>query len=130
MAVVVKYVVERNGKEVMTFADKKEADAYDKQLDIAEGLYEFIVTAELDIEDKTLDDLTFFLAKNRDRIAKLLKGQKIEPEEKSAAESATKEAQTASTKTASANGVNKPAAAKPKGKTKGKGRGGQAQAAA
>ena len=127
MAVVVKYVVERNGKEVMTFADKKEADAYDKQLDIAEGLYEFIVTAELDIDDKVLDDLTFFLAKHRDRIAKLLKGQKIEPDEKPAAT----ETQMASAKTASsANGSGKAAASKPKPKTKGKGRTGQAQAAA
>ncbi|MFO1351474.1 MAG: YebG family protein [Gammaproteobacteria bacterium] len=38
MAVIVKYVVERNGKEIMTFASKKEADAYDRQLDIAEQL--------------------------------------------------------------------------------------------
>ena len=30
MAVVVKYVVERNGVERMTFTTKKEADAYDK----------------------------------------------------------------------------------------------------
>ncbi|HCP97002.1 MAG TPA: damage-inducible protein YebG, partial [Pseudoalteromonas sp.] len=33
MAVVVKYVVERNGVERMTFTTKKEADAYDKMLD-------------------------------------------------------------------------------------------------
>lgn len=38
MAVVVKYVVERNGVERMTFTTKKEADAYDKMLDIAESL--------------------------------------------------------------------------------------------
>ena len=38
MAVVVKYVVERNGVERMTFTTKKEADAYDKMLDSAESL--------------------------------------------------------------------------------------------
>lgn len=30
MAVIVKYVVERNGEEKMTFTSKAEADAYDK----------------------------------------------------------------------------------------------------
>ena len=76
MAVVVKYVVVRNGKEVMTFATKKEADAHDRQLDIAEQLYEFLQTAELDIVDKTLDELTFFMAKHRDALIPLLKGSK------------------------------------------------------
>ena len=36
MAVIVKYVVERNGEEKMTFTSKSEADAYDKMLDMAE----------------------------------------------------------------------------------------------
>ena len=34
MAVIVKYIVVRNGEEKMTFATKKEADAHDKMLDI------------------------------------------------------------------------------------------------
>jgi len=37
MAVIVKYIVVRNGEEKMTFATKKEADAYDKMLDIADN---------------------------------------------------------------------------------------------
>lgn len=76
MAVVVKYVVIRNGKEEMTFATKKEADAYDRMLDIAEGLYTFLHAAEVDIADEKLDDLTFFMAQHRDQLAKLLKGGK------------------------------------------------------
>ena len=40
MAVIVKYIVVRNGVEKMTFATKKEADAHDKMLDIADNLYE------------------------------------------------------------------------------------------
>ncbi len=36
MAVEIKYVVVRKGEEKMTFASKKEADAYDKMLDMAE----------------------------------------------------------------------------------------------
>ena len=74
MPVIVKYVVERNGKEVMTFASKKEADAHDRQLDIAEQLYEFLSSAGLDIPDKQMDELTFFMAQERDQLTRLLKG--------------------------------------------------------
>ena len=38
MAVEIKYVVVRNGEEKMTFVSKKEADAYDKMLDMADEL--------------------------------------------------------------------------------------------
>ena len=38
MAVEIKYVVIREGEEKMSFASKKEADAYDKMLDLAEVL--------------------------------------------------------------------------------------------
>ncbi len=78
MAVIVKYVVIRNGKEDMTFATKKEADAYDRMLDIAEGLYEFIHTSDIEIADDKLDELTFFMAKHRDQLGKLLKGGKLD----------------------------------------------------
>ena len=44
MAVIVKYVVIRDGDEKMTFATKKEADAHDKMLDIADTLYHFLKT--------------------------------------------------------------------------------------
>lgn len=77
MAVVVKYVVERNGKEIMTFADKKQADAYDKQLDIAERLQDFLAASELQLElsSDQLDELTLYMAKHRDAVIKMLKGQ-------------------------------------------------------
>ncbi len=42
MAVIVKYVVERNGEEKMTFTSKAEADAYDKMLDMADELFELL----------------------------------------------------------------------------------------
>lgn len=89
MAVVVKYVVMRNGKEEMTFTTKKEADAYDRMLDIAEGLYSFLHSAEVDIADEKLDDLAFFMAKHREQLAKLLKGGKPDATEAKAKEAAT-----------------------------------------
>jgi hypothetical protein len=43
MAVEIKYVVIREGEEKMSFASKKEADAYDKMLDLAEVLNDWLV---------------------------------------------------------------------------------------
>jgi len=74
MAVIVKYVVVRDGKEDMIFTTKKEADAYDKMLDIAEQLHDFMQTSEIDIAVEQLDDLTFFMAQHRDQIGSILKG--------------------------------------------------------
>lgn len=78
MAVIVKYVVVRDGKEDMMFSTKKEADAYDKMLDVAERLYAFLRAAELNIDDDKLDALTFFMAQHHDQLGKLLKGGKLE----------------------------------------------------
>jgi dsDNA-binding SOS-regulon protein len=78
MAVIVKYVVVRDGKQDMIFTTKKEADSYDKMLDIAERLYEYLQSAEMDIADHTLDALTFFMAEHRDQIGTLLKGGKLD----------------------------------------------------
>lgn len=79
MAVIVKYIVVRNGVEKMTFTTKKEADAYDKMLDIADSLYEFIDSADLDIDEGKIEDLSLFLAENKERAVSLLKGIKPKP---------------------------------------------------
>jgi len=76
MAVIVKYIVVRNGVEKMTFATKKEADAYDKMLDIADNLYDFIETADIDLEEKQLEDIAFFLASNKEKMISIFKGVK------------------------------------------------------
>jgi dsDNA-binding SOS-regulon protein len=47
MAVEIKYVVIREGEEKMSFASKKEADAYDKMLDLAEVLNDWLVECPL-----------------------------------------------------------------------------------
>jgi dsDNA-binding SOS-regulon protein len=77
MAVITKYVVVRDGKDDMIFSTKKEADAYDKMLDIAERLHAFLRASEIDIATDTLDDLTFFMAQHREQIGTLLKGGKL-----------------------------------------------------
>jgi len=77
MAVIVKYVVVRDGDEKMTFATKKEADAHDKMLDIAENMYQFLKMENLDISPEQLDVLSLHLAKNKDAVLQLLKGGKL-----------------------------------------------------
>lgn len=74
MAVIVKYVVVRDGVEKMTFTTKKEADAYDKMLDIAENLHTFIGASGLDLPEETLENLSMYLAENRDQAGAILKG--------------------------------------------------------
>ncbi|SHH18606.1 YebG family protein [Ferrimonas marina] len=75
MAVVVKYVVERKGEEVMTFSSKSEADAYDKMLDLAENLSEFLAESGL-LEEAKLEEVSLYLAKNKDSLNTVLKGKK------------------------------------------------------
>ncbi len=77
MAVIVKYVVVRDGKEDMTFTTKREAEAHDKMLDVAEQLQTFLQAAEVDVPEDALENLTFFMAKNRDELGKLLKGGRL-----------------------------------------------------
>ncbi len=77
MAVIVKYVVVTDGKEDMIFSTRKEAEAHDKMLDIAERLYAFLHAADLNIAEDTLDALTLFMAQHRAHIDTLLKGGRL-----------------------------------------------------
>ncbi len=73
MAVIVKYIVVRNGEEKMTFATKKEADAYDKMLDIADEMYDFLDKSKIKLDDDTMENLSLLMAENRDEIIPILK---------------------------------------------------------
>ncbi|QYK03012.1 YebG family protein [Shewanella psychrotolerans] len=74
MAVITKFVVVREGVEKMTFTSKKEADAYDKMLDIADNLLPFIEQSALGLDDSATEKLCFYLAENKDQLMGLLKG--------------------------------------------------------
>lgn len=77
MAVEVRYHVIRDGKEVGMYATKKEADEHDKMLDIAQNLFAFIQKAKtLEMEEESLEELSIYLAKNRDRALTILRGIK------------------------------------------------------
>ncbi|CAM3135089.1 YebG family protein [Vibrio rarus] len=78
MAVIVKYVVERNGEEKMTFTSKAEADAYDKMLDMADELFELLGNSEIITDEGQQEELSMFLAKNKDEVLYAL-GAKRKP---------------------------------------------------
>ena len=76
MAVIVKYIVVRNGDEKMTFATKKEADAYDKMLDIADDLFEFLENSKIKLSENQLESISLLLAEKREDLIPLLRGIK------------------------------------------------------
>lgn len=74
MAVIVKFIVVRNGEEKMTFATKKEADEYDKMLDIADNVFEFLENSKVKLDETQLETLSLLLAENREKLMLILRG--------------------------------------------------------
>ena len=60
----------------MTFDNKKEADAYDKELEISEDMSVLLEKADVTIDDKQMEELCLFLAKNKEQAMAVLKGSK------------------------------------------------------
>jgi hypothetical protein len=79
MAVITKYIVVRNGEEKMTFATKKEADAYDKMLDIADNVFEFLESSKTKLTENQLEDISLLMAENRDKLILILRGISPKP---------------------------------------------------
>lgn len=77
MAVEIKYVVVRKGEEKMTFASKKEADAYDKMLDMAEVFSDWLGEAPLVIDEEQRERLGMFLAENKEAVQHILRTSKM-----------------------------------------------------
>ncbi|MFD1382128.1 YebG family protein [Rhodanobacter aciditrophus] len=78
MPVMIKYIVERNGVEKMTFSSKAEADQYDKLLETAESLEELLRDSKTLEDEQTLGKLAMFLAENKDDVLVAL-GSKRKP---------------------------------------------------
>jgi dsDNA-binding SOS-regulon protein len=97
MAVIVKYIVVRNGEEKMTFATKKEADAYDKMLDIADNLFEFLEKSKIKLNETQLEEISLLFAENRMELIPVLRGMK--PQKKTAVKSVEKKSLPKKTKT-------------------------------
>ena len=74
MSVIVQYIVVRDGDEKMTFATKKEADAYDKMLDIADNLFDFLGNSNIVLDDTRKEEISLLLAEKRDEVMPILRG--------------------------------------------------------
>ncbi|AEY01840.1 DNA damage-inducible protein YebG [Oceanimonas sp. GK1] len=69
MAVEVQYRVVRNGIEKMTFTNKKEADAYDRLLDMAEHIETVLENAPVTLNEADREALALFLAQHQAELA-------------------------------------------------------------
>lgn len=74
MAVITKYVVEHKGVEKLVTTDKKEADKYDKMLEVADNLAIYLEAKGIKLEESQMEELSITLSKNKDNLNKLLKG--------------------------------------------------------
>ena len=72
MPVVIKYVVERNGVEKMTFSSKAEADHYDKLLETAENLEDLLQSSGVREDDQLTSKLAMYLAENKEELLEAL----------------------------------------------------------
>ncbi|RUO33182.1 YebG family protein [Aliidiomarina soli] len=68
MAVITQYVVVRDGEQKMTFNSKSEADAHDKMLDMVEELFPLLERSETLTDEKQVEDMAFFLAREREQL--------------------------------------------------------------
>jgi len=87
MAVESRFVVIRHGVEVQTFMDKKAADEYDKMLDMADSLTAMLDSTPFDLSDEVKEDLSIYLAQNREDVLVALQAKKAKPAPKTAAKS-------------------------------------------
>ncbi|WP_313653396.1 YebG family protein [Pantoea sp.] len=77
MAVETKFVVVRKGEEKMTFANKKEADAYDKMLDMAEAFTDWLLQQQPDMGESQAETLGLLMADQKDAVQHILRTSKL-----------------------------------------------------
>ncbi len=77
MAVETKFVVVRKGEEKMTFASKKEADAHDKLLDMAEAFTDWLLQSEMQMDETQAENLGLFLAEQKEAVQHILRTSKV-----------------------------------------------------
>ena len=74
MAISIQYVVTYKGVEKLVTTDKKAADQYDKMLDIADNIQDFLVAKNLGLSESQIETIGFTLAQEKLAMTKLLKG--------------------------------------------------------
>lgn len=106
MAVEIKYVVIREGEEKMSFTSKKEADAYDKMLDLAEVLNDWLVECPLTLDEIQRDEMAMWLAERKETLHHILRSGKLpEAEDGTNGQASQDESSAAETSEAAAEGA-------------------------
>jgi dsDNA-binding SOS-regulon protein len=77
MAVETKYVVVRKGEEKMTFANKKDADAWDKMLDMADTFTDWLQQHQPELDEAQAEALGLLLAEQKDAVQHILRTSKL-----------------------------------------------------
>jgi len=98
MAVENRFVVIRHGVEVQTFMEKKAADEYDKMLDMADNLTEMLKSVPFELSDNIKEELSIYLAKNREDVLIALQAKKAKAPSAAVKEAAPKATVKAATK--------------------------------
>lgn len=74
MALVTLYMSDRDPQKTI-FTSKKEADAHDKKLELAEAICEFLQGHISSLSDETADQIAMLIAENKDAFMNALKGR-------------------------------------------------------
>jgi dsDNA-binding SOS-regulon protein len=74
MAVITQYVVKHKGVDKLVTTDKKEADKYDKMLEVADNLNAYISGKGVELSEDLAEELSILLSKNKDSVLKIFKG--------------------------------------------------------
>jgi uncharacterized protein len=72
MAVIAVWKCDRDGK---MFENKKDAEEYDKMLELAANITALIETNIKGVDEKACEDIGLLLAKHKDNLAKACKGK-------------------------------------------------------
>jgi dsDNA-binding SOS-regulon protein len=72
MAVVAKWMCDRDNS---MFDNKKDADAYDKMLELAEGFSALLQQHIPNVDESKAEEFGIFLAKNKDAVMQACKGR-------------------------------------------------------
>lgn len=73
MAVVTLFMSDRDTSK--TFTSKKDADAYDKMLELAEAISGFVEKEIPGLDDSQIEELGLLFARNKDQLANAIKGK-------------------------------------------------------
>lgn len=77
MTITVQYVVTHKGEELLTTTSKKEADQYDKMLDIGDNITSMLKAKGIKAEDELLEEIGILLSENKSTLTLLLKGRAL-----------------------------------------------------